>query len=159
MGRALIERKLSCLVSEPKGHGVSRKIEAHVLPCHAGFSASRDAKCRDAASPPLLEDRKPAEPWRKSIYYQYYEFPGAHMVHRHYGVRSERYKLIHYYQIGEWEFFDLKEDPHELRSVYDDPQYAEIRTRLLVELGRLRQKYRVPEDKDPLPKQRRRQSL
>jgi hypothetical protein len=39
-------------------------------------------------------------PWRRSIYYQYYEFPGAHMVRRHYGVRTERFKLIHYYNLA-----------------------------------------------------------
>ena len=45
---------------------------------------------------PLLEGKTPAD-WRKSVYYHYYEFPQPHHVHPHYGVRTERYKLIHFY--------------------------------------------------------------
>ena len=42
-----------------------------------------------------------------------YSFPPAvHAVARHYGVRSQRYKLIHYYDLGEWELFDLERDPN-----------------------------------------------
>ena len=108
---------------------------------------------------PLLEGQEPAQPWRESIYYQYYEFPGAHMVHRHYGVRTDRYKLIHYYQTGEWELFDLELDPNELRSVHAEPSYAQIRKRLTAELQRLRAQYRVPEDDGPLPEKRRRARL
>jgi len=59
--------------------------------------------------PLLLGRQVPA--WRKSIYYHYYEYPGAHMVHRHYGVRTERYKLIYFYGLKEWELYDLKNDP------------------------------------------------
>jgi arylsulfatase A-like enzyme len=95
-------------------------------------------------------------PWRRSIYYQYYEFPGAHMVRRHYGVRTERFKLIHYYNLGEWELFDLQEDPRELRSVHAEPRYAEIRKKLEEELRLLRDRYQVPEDRRPVPEKRRR---
>ena len=42
--------------------------------------------------------------WRDAIYYTYYEFPGEHHVKRHYGIRTDRYKLIHfYYDIDVWE--------------------------------------------------------
>ncbi|MGD2123125.1 MAG: sulfatase [Gemmatimonadota bacterium] len=90
---------------------------------------------------PLMAGRDPGN-WRESIYYHYYEFPAVHMVAKHYGVRTERYKLIHYYETGEWELFDLEADPHELRSVYGDPAYAEIREELKTELIRLRALYR-----------------
>src|SRR5690625_2669291 len=93
---------------------------------------------------PLLAGQS-ADDWRESIYYHYYEMPGAHNVARHYGVRTEDYKLIHYYQIDEWELFDLKEDPNEMQSVYDDPEYATIQEELEAELERLREKYQVPE--------------
>ncbi len=86
---------------------------------------------------PLLFGEHPAG-WRKSFYYHYYEFPAEHKVRRHYGVRTDRYKLIYYYRIGEWELFDLKKDPHELRSVYDDPAYGGVQRRLKAELKRLR---------------------
>ena len=85
----------------------------------------------------LMEGRRPRG-WRTSIYYHYYEYPAVHMVAKNYGVRTERYKLIYYYETDEWELFDLKEDPHELRSVYDDPDRAPVIRELKTELKRLR---------------------
>ena len=64
---------------------------------------------------PLLRGEKPAD-WRTSFYYHYYEYPGAHSVRRHYGVRTSRHKLIHYYRQDEWELFDLVKDPHEMKA-------------------------------------------
>jgi len=94
----------------------------------------------------LLQGKRP-EDWRKSMFYQYYEYPAVHSVKRHYGVRTQRYKLIHFYfDVDEWELFDLQKDPHELKSVYDDPAYADIRKELHAELERLRKELGVPED-------------
>ena len=60
---------------------------------------------------PLLKGKTPAD-WRTSIYYHYYEYPAVHSVQRHYGVRTERYKLIYFYNdIDEWELYDLEEGP------------------------------------------------
>jgi len=82
-------------------------------------------------------------PWRDAIYYHYYEFPAEHMVKRHYGVRTDRYKLIHfYYDIDEWELYDLKKDPNEMKNVYDDPSYAIVKTKLFKKLMELRKKYK-----------------
>ncbi len=89
---------------------------------------------------PILEGRQPDD-WRTSIYYHYYEFPGAHSVAKHYGVRTERHKLIHFYELDEWELFDLESDPHELQSVYDDPKYADVQAAMKKELARLRDQY------------------
>ena len=81
--------------------------------------------------------------WRDAIYYHYYEYPGVHAVKRHYGVRTERYKLIHfYYDVDEWELYDLEKDPHEMKSVYNDPAYTEIQADLLKKLKALRVKYK-----------------
>ncbi|HRX83307.1 MAG TPA: DUF4976 domain-containing protein, partial [Pirellulaceae bacterium] len=80
--------------------------------------------------------------WRKSVYYHYYEFPGAHSVAKHYGVRTERYKLIHYYELNEWELFDLEKDPNELNSVYDEADYAAVKSQMEAELERLRDQYK-----------------
>jgi arylsulfatase A-like enzyme len=74
----------------------------------------------------------------------------VHAVQRHYGIRTDRYKLIHYYLIDEWELFDLERDPDEMRSVYDDPGYATVVTDLKARLTALRQAYAVPEE-DPIP--------
>lgn len=86
---------------------------------------------------PLLKGAMPDD-WRSSVYYHYWEFPAVHSVARHRGVRTDRYKLIHYYQADAWELFDLENDPHEMNSVYDDPRYADQRQRLQQELDRLR---------------------
>jgi len=86
---------------------------------------------------PLLEGEEP-DSWRESIYYHYYEFPAVHMVAKHYGVRTDRHKLIHYYETGEWECFDLERDPHELHNVYTDPDYQGVVAELKTELIRLR---------------------
>ena len=78
-----------------------------------------------------------------AFYYHYYEYPAEHAVKRHYGVRTDRYKLIHfYYDVDEWEMFDLEKDPHEMKSVYNDPAYAEIQAKLHKKLNELRVKYK-----------------
>ncbi len=86
---------------------------------------------------PVLTGAAPAD-WRKSVYYRYYEFPQPHHVQPHYGVRTAQHKLIYYNTINEWELFDLTKDPNELKSVYDDPGYAQVRDELKAELNRLR---------------------
>ncbi len=95
---------------------------------------------------PLMRGQNP-EDWRSSIYYHYYEGEGkVHNVHKHYGVRTERYKLVYFYTLDEWEFYDLETDPNEMHSQYANPDYApQIRT-LHTELERLRTHYRVSED-------------
>jgi arylsulfatase A-like enzyme len=113
----------------------------------AGIDVPADMQGRSLV--PLLKGETPKD-WRKSHYYHYYEFlenqKTPHMVRRHYGVRTDRYKLIHYYQIGEWELFDLQNDPQEMKSVYDDPAYATIINDLKQELTRLRTELKVPDD-------------
>lgn len=80
--------------------------------------------------------------WRDAIYYHYYEYPSEHMVKRHYGVRTDRYKLIHfYYDIDEWELYDLEKDPDEMKSVYNDPAYADVQKMLHQKLEELRAQY------------------
>jgi len=97
---------------------------------------------------PVMKGRTPAD-WRTSIYYHYYEGEGrVHNVYKHYGVRTDRYKLVYFYTLDEWEFYDLESDPHEMRSQYDNPEYASKIKELKHELTRLRKLYRVPEDTD-----------
>lgn len=43
---------------------------------------------------------QPVKKWRKSLYYHYYDYPNYHLVRKHDGVRTERYKLIHFYGKG-----------------------------------------------------------
>ena len=80
--------------------------------------------------------------WRDAVYYTYYEYPAEHMVKRHHGVSTKRYKLIHfYYDVDEWELYDLQEDPHEMNSVYEDPDYAGIRSMMHKKLDSIRSAY------------------
>ncbi len=89
----------------------------------------------------LFEDVT-AKDWRKSVYYHYYEYPyGWHSVNRHYGIRREDLKLIHFYQKDQWELFDLKKDPDELINLIDNPDYQDIKSNLKEELYQLKQGY------------------
>jgi arylsulfatase A-like enzyme len=92
---------------------------------------------------PLLAGR--AVDWRQAIYYHYYEHPAEHNVQRHEGVRTRRYKLIHFYRLGEWELYDLERDPDELSNVYGQEAYERVTEDLKAELRRLRQQYGVPD--------------
>ncbi len=96
---------------------------------------------------PLLKGQTPDD-WRKGFYYEYYEYPTPHHVRPHYGVVTDRYKLVHFYipDVDYWELFDRQEDPHELRSVYDDPKYADVVKNLKAEVKRLRSELKVPDE-------------
>jgi arylsulfatase A-like enzyme len=118
----------------------------------AGVKAPDDMQGRSLI--PLLKGATPKD-WRKSIYYHYFEYPGPHSVQRHYGVRTARYKLIHYYQAGEWELFDLKKGPGEHKSVYAEPGYADVVKELKEELTRLRKLYRADTFKEPTTPKRK----
>ncbi|MDH7568146.1 MAG: sulfatase [Armatimonadota bacterium] len=84
-------------------------------------------------------------PWRDRIYYHYYEYPQPHRARPHYGLRTERYKLICFPAIAdfpeEWELFDLRNDPREMRSIYHDPKHAALVAELKNQLFQLRAQY------------------
>ncbi len=83
-----------------------------------------------------------SDDWRDAVYYTYYEYPSVHMVKRHYGVATDRYKLMHfYYDIDEWELYDLQEDPQELKNVYDDPSYEAVKKDMHARLEGVRRHY------------------
>lgn len=93
---------------------------------------------------PLLKGEKLSD-WRKSLYYHFYEYPAEHMVKRHYGVRTERYKLIHFYNdIDEWELYDLQEDPKEMNNLFGKEGYEEVTKELKEELKKLQAQYNDP---------------
>jgi arylsulfatase A-like enzyme len=87
---------------------------------------------------PLLKGEE-AKSWRKDWLYEYFEYPGPHNVRKHRGVRTERYKLIHYYEAPEeFELYDLQEDPGELHNRYGDPSYAPLTKQLRQRIEELR---------------------
>jgi len=108
----------------------------------AGVSVPKDMHGESLL--PLLSGKVP-EDWRKSIYYHYYE-EGEHNVPKHEGVRTENYKLIHFYEKKSWELYDLQKDPNEMNNVFADSAYTEIKHKLEAELERLKKKYSVPEE-------------
>jgi arylsulfatase A-like enzyme len=107
---------------------------------------------------PILRGETPKD-WRSSFYYHYYEHPGPHNVARHYGVVTDKFKLVHFYEpeMNYWELFDFQKDPHELKSVYGDPAYAAVQKELSAELARLRADLKVPDPDPPatMPQRRR----
>ncbi len=103
----------------------------------AGAAIPRDMQGRSLL--PLLGGQTPSD-WRKSFYYHYYEYPVWHRVRPHYGVVTDRYKLVHYYKpdVDDWELLDRQQDPLEVKNFYDDPAYADTAKELHAELERLR---------------------
>jgi len=111
----------------------------------AGLPSHPDMQGRSLV--PLFKGQTPSD-WRTSLYYHYYEYPTPHHVRPHYGVITERYKLVHYYMpdVDDWELLDREKDPQELRSFYDDAEYAQTVQQLRQELKRLQK-----EVKETLP--------
>lgn len=108
----------------------------------AGIEAPRDMQGQSLL--PLFKGKNAH--FRKAAYYHYYEYPAVHMVKRHYGIVTARYKLVHfYYDVNEWELYDRSRDPQELRNVYADPAYAAVRRRLHRQLDKLRIYYKDSE--------------
>ena len=93
---------------------------------------------------PLLKGEHPKD-WRKALYYHFYEYPAEHAVKRHYGIRTERYKLIHFYRdIDEWELYDLENDPMEMNNLYGKPGTEQITQDLMKQLDDLQVQYDDP---------------
>jgi arylsulfatase A-like enzyme len=87
---------------------------------------------------PFLKGEQP-KTWRRDWLYEYYEYPGPHNVRKHRGIRTDRYKLIHYYEAPEeFEMYDLQEDPGELRNLYGDTRSAGLVADLKRRLEELR---------------------
>ncbi|QZE13710.1 sulfatase [Halosquirtibacter laminarini] len=134
------------LIRYPKGFK-GAKIEDHLVQNidfaptfldYAGLEIPKDMQGESLKS--LLDGS--AKNWRDALYYTYYEYPGEHSVERHCGVRTDRYKLIHfYYDSDTWELYDLKEDPSEMKNLYGLPDYKEIQKAMHVKLDSLRAKY------------------
>ncbi len=117
----------------------------------AGLPVPADMQGRSLK--PIFEGKAPGD-WPKSMYYHYYEEGPPHFVLPNYGIRTERYKLIYYYTVNEWELFDLERDPDEMESLMVmrgmdvKPGYEEVLKDLLKQLKGLRQHYNDNSGKD-----------
>ncbi len=85
---------------------------------------------------PLFRGQPPQD-WRTTMYYRFYH-TGHNQVEPHWGVRTERHKLIYFNRLDQWELFDLQADPQEMKNVYTNPEYARTVATLKTELARLR---------------------
>ena len=102
--------------------------------------------------PILVNEGKTPADWRKAAYYHYYEYPAEHSVKRHYGIRTQDFKLIHFYNdIDEWEMYDMKADPREMNNVFGKPEYAEKQKELMQLLEETQKQYK---DTDPDEKEK-----
>lgn len=83
--------------------------------------------------------------WRDALYYHYYEYPAEHAVRRHYGIRTERYSLMHFYNdLDCWELYDLKRDPLQMHNIYHTPEAEKILPDLMEKLQELQRLYEDP---------------
>ncbi|WP_033194706.1 sulfatase family protein, partial [Ochrovirga pacifica] len=93
----------------------------------------------------------PEEEIRDAVYYHYYEYPYWHHVQPHYGMRTSRYKLIHfYYDMDRWELYDLKKDPNELENIYDKKENVQLVKSLKKRLKILREEVGMNKSLDEL---------
>ena len=105
----------------------------------AGITTTQ--KMQGTSFVPVLEGNTPKD-WQDAMYYHYYEFPFWHHVQPHYGIRTQKYTLAHfYYNIDVWELYDLEKDPNQMNNIYNDPNYASTITELKVKLKNLMIKY------------------
>lgn len=109
---------------------------------YAGVKIPKDMQGR-SLKPVIDNDGKVLAKWRDAVYYHYYEYPSWHMVKRHYGIRTNRYKLIHFYNdIDEWELYDLEKDPKEMNNVYNDTAYANVVKMMHAKMKKLQKQYK-----------------
>lgn len=105
----------------------------------AGISTTQ--KMQGTSFVPVLEGNAPKD-WQDAMYYHYYEFPFWHHVQPHYGIRTQKYTLAHfYYNIDVWELYDLEKDPGQVNNIYNDPNYAQVTAELKVKLKNLMIKF------------------
>lgn len=105
----------------------------------AGIKSPKDVQGKSFKPMLTGEDN---DDWRQSMYYHYYEYPKWHHVQPHYGIRTERYKLIHfYYDIDLWEFYDLEYDPKEMNNLINSEAHNDIIASLKEELYQLKASY------------------
>lgn len=112
---------------------------------YAGVEIPKDMQGKSLR--PLLENTLKDEDFRNAVYYHYYDYPAFHMVKKHYGIRTERYKLMHFYDdIDTWELYDLEEDPKEIHNQIENPDYDVIEAQLRTQLADLQKQYQVTDE-------------
>jgi len=124
-------------------HALTQNLDfAETFLDYAGVEIPSDMQGKSLR--PLLENTIKDDDFRDAVYYHYYDYPAFHMVKKHYGVRTNRYKLMHFYDdIDTWELYDLEEDPKEINNQIDNPQYDNVEKQLRNRLAELQKQYEV----------------
>lgn len=92
----------------------------------------------------LLDGSLNENDFRQVVYYHYYDYPAFHMVKKHYGIRTQKYKLIHFFDdIDAWELYDLENDPKELHNLINDFNYRYVRAMMHKKLDSVQKVYKV----------------
>ncbi len=79
---------------------------------------------------------------RDALYYHYNDFPHFHNIYPHYGIRTQKHKLMYFYTLKEWEYYNLETDPNETENQYDNPDFENIIDKLKTKLDSLRRYYK-----------------
>lgn len=108
---------------------------------------------------PVLNGATPAN-WRKEVLYTYYdggipERRGAYNMPRHEGVRNDRYKLISFYDHQAYEFYDLKNDPQEMKNQFNNPEFQPIIQKMKKRLTQLKANFGIPPHKPLISKKKK----
>ena len=107
----------------------------------AGITVPNDMQGKSIV--PVLNGKQKG-PLHDALYYHFYENK-EHNVAKHIGVRTDRYKIIYYYEKNEWELFDLNKDKKEMKNVFSDPAYSKIKVEMLKRLDVTRKHYKDTE--------------
>ena len=100
---------------------------------------------------PLM--RRSDVPWRDAFLYEYYEYPAGHCVRKNRGIRTERWKLIHFFeQPEEWELYDLAGDPEETKNLARDPAHSATLGALKSRMAELRRELQDFDPPGPAPR-------
>ncbi len=99
---------------------------------------------------PLLEGKETS--WRDAFLYEYYEYPAEHCAMKHRGIRTARWKLIHFWeQPEEWELYDLQQDPDEMKNLIGRREYEKLIRDLRSRLESLRRETGDVDPPGPIP--------
>lgn len=116
-------------------------------------NAERFVKCHGESLSRWLQNSDNNNTWRDTIYYHFDQFPNKQMVAKHYGIRNNQYKLIHFYQFDEWELYDLKNDPMEDKNLYNNQLNSSQVEYLKKAMQALRNKYSDSTDISIMPEE------